>query len=595
MPKVPRSAWATLVALGVSLSLLVPMASGPESGGVADRTPLLDGSWSPPAAGFDVYAVTFNETGLPPATPWSVILNSTPEQSTTTTVVFAEPNGSFPFLVEPVPGFGALPSAGTVTVNDSAVNVSVAFNALYPVTFTESGLPSGTGWSVALNGSSNSSSSPAIGFSEPNGSYPFSVSGVAGYRAVPANGSINVTGTGATEGISFQPLAPEQFSVSFGETGLMSGTTWSVTVNGTAQTGSGSTISFSLPNGSYPFEIPNVPGYVPAPADGTLAVNGANLSEAIEFARVPSPQYVLAFKESGLPSGTPWSVELNGTGNSSTDLVNSFLVPNGTYGFVVATVSGYAAFPANGTAVVSGSNQTIPIAFRPIAVPPSTYLLSFRQLVLPPDAVWWVVLNGTNASSNSTSIGFSVPNGTYAYTIGPCGSWYPPRPLGNATVAGSAISVAVTFVYTYGITFDRPNGTAPGNSWSVTLAGRSALAIAGPAAGSVTRNSTGMSITFAEPNGTYQYYIEVTGAPNYGVAGLAYVAGNAPTIVPLPLSSSPGAGTSTSGPTIDLNEAIGIVVGVVLAIEIIGIVLVVRRGRTPPETPGEDGAGTPPP
>ncbi|MEM3489441.1 MAG: hypothetical protein QXO75_07300, partial [Nitrososphaerota archaeon] len=43
----------------------------------------------------------------------------------------------------------------------------------YSVTFTESGLPAGTSWSVTLNGVTLSSSSNSIVFSEPNGSYSY--------------------------------------------------------------------------------------------------------------------------------------------------------------------------------------------------------------------------------------------------------------------------------------------------------------------------------------------------------------------------------------------------------------------------------------
>ncbi|MGC9137644.1 MAG: S53 family peptidase, partial [Thermoplasmata archaeon] len=75
--------------------------------------------------------------------------------------------------------------------------------ATYTVTFTESGLPSGTSWSVTLAGSTKSSTTNTITFSEPNGSYSFSVGTVTGYTASPSSGTINVNGANVNQAITF--------------------------------------------------------------------------------------------------------------------------------------------------------------------------------------------------------------------------------------------------------------------------------------------------------------------------------------------------------------------------------------------------------
>ena len=64
----------------------------------------------------------------------------------------------------------------------------------YAVTFSESGLKTGTTWSVNLGGAVNSSSTTAIGFSEPNGTYSYSIGAVSGYTASPSSGSVTVSG-----------------------------------------------------------------------------------------------------------------------------------------------------------------------------------------------------------------------------------------------------------------------------------------------------------------------------------------------------------------------------------------------------------------
>ncbi len=57
----------------------------------------------------------------------------------------------------------------------------------------------------------------------------------------------------------------------------------------------------------------------------------------------------VAFRETGLPTGTNWTVICNGTQYSATSSDITILLPPGTYNFSVPEVSGYTAFPKNGT------------------------------------------------------------------------------------------------------------------------------------------------------------------------------------------------------------------------------------------------------
>ncbi|EQD43571.1 hypothetical protein B1B_13753, partial [mine drainage metagenome] len=53
------------------------------------------------------------------------------------------------------------------------------------------------------------------------------------------------------------------------------------------------------------------------------------------------PVYTVSFSETGLPGGTPWSVTLNGSTQSSTTNVIAFSESNGTYGYTIVDVSGW--------------------------------------------------------------------------------------------------------------------------------------------------------------------------------------------------------------------------------------------------------------
>ncbi|MEM0129120.1 MAG: hypothetical protein QXG65_03010 [Thermoplasmata archaeon] len=125
----------------------------------------------------------------------------------------------------------------------------------YTVTFAESGLPSGTGRTVTLNGGSQST----ISFAEPNGTYAFAVTAVTGYSASPSSGTILVNGANVTEAIV--SAKETTYSVAFHERGLPPGTPWSVTFNARSENGTGSTLTFpAIPNGSYSYAIGGVSG-----------------------------------------------------------------------------------------------------------------------------------------------------------------------------------------------------------------------------------------------------------------------------------------------------------------------------------------------
>jgi YVTN family beta-propeller protein len=150
------------------------------------------------------YSVTFTETGLTAGASWTVSVAGVPKTSTSTSISFAEPNGSYAYTVTPIAGYVGTPLSGTVPVNGFPVNVAVTFTVvLYSITFTETGLASGTLWSVALNGTPANSATANVTFSEPNGSYTFAIPSVSGYSAAPTSGWSNVSGGAVSVDIAF--------------------------------------------------------------------------------------------------------------------------------------------------------------------------------------------------------------------------------------------------------------------------------------------------------------------------------------------------------------------------------------------------------
>ena len=297
-------------------------------------------------------------------------------------------------------------SIGNFTVNGSAVavNVTFALATFYNVSFVESGLPNGTFWAVVLHGSDrggwghagegaradcgggsgwSGSNTSSINFTLPDGTYRFAVpaawtsSGLL--FANPQSGTVTVNGSSVTESITFAP--PQLYNVTFNETGLPNGTTWSAAVVGGGwgsfgfNSSANSTIGFVIGDGTYRYGVLPVwtSGgiYVATPATGNLTVNGSAVSVSVAFALVPT--YNVTFVETGLPNGTSWSAGLFGSGwghaawNSTSNGSLTLTVPDGAYHFLVAPVfnsTGYfSASPAFGNVTVNGTSVTVDVSF----------------------------------------------------------------------------------------------------------------------------------------------------------------------------------------------------------------------------------------
>ncbi|EQD44169.1 membrane protein [mine drainage metagenome] len=120
-------------------------------------------------------------------------------------------NGTYNYSIADIPGWhqGTLSYTGQVRVNGTDVSEPrlVYGRVTYTVTFTESGLPSGANWSVTLNGVPQSVTTSTMGFTEPNGTYAFTVGSVSGYAARPSSGRVIVRGNAASVAVAFSSVS----------------------------------------------------------------------------------------------------------------------------------------------------------------------------------------------------------------------------------------------------------------------------------------------------------------------------------------------------------------------------------------------------
>lgn len=282
----------------------------------------------------------------------------------TRTIVETVGVGSGPIWVVYDPGNGRV-----YVTNQLGNSVSViSAPATYAVTFTESGLPGGSNWSVTLNGSTQYASATSIGFTVPNGTYAYAVGRVANYTATPNASVVVVNGSAVPVAVTFSAVT---YPVTFQQTGLASGVTWSVAIGGQTGSSAGGPIVFRLPNGSSNYRVLPVSGYTADPTAGPVAVEGAGRTVNIAFTPSTSNEtFVVEFTETGLPNGTTWSVTIGSAAigavtRSSTGPEVVFEEGNGSYTFVVGAVVDETVSPGNGSLTVAGHGVTTEVTFAP--------------------------------------------------------------------------------------------------------------------------------------------------------------------------------------------------------------------------------------
>ena len=144
------------------------------------------------------YGITFIENGLTNGTSWSVTLNGTTESSTSDSITFQEPNGTYDFSIGNTTGYTVLLQSGVVAVNGTSVSESVIFTqTVQKGYFAGSVSPSNASIQIFINSS-------WVAYKENNGSFNISLNPgtyrvsvvAAGYATYSTNmtiTSLNVT------------------------------------------------------------------------------------------------------------------------------------------------------------------------------------------------------------------------------------------------------------------------------------------------------------------------------------------------------------------------------------------------------------------
>lgn len=440
---------------------IVDSGVGP-AGSPIDRYPL--------AAPWTVTAVTFVEQGLPPGVGWGVDFNGTRFVTTAASLAVPEVNGAYtPYAFSAVTpaGYRSLNGTGHGQLHRQSLTTYLWFTpsaSTYGVTFTETGLPADTSWSVQLGATTLTGEAPSLTASLPNGSYTFDVPGVAGYWPAPSAGTVGVIGANISVPIAFSPVV---YAVAFQASGLPASAGWVVAVGAARAVSVSSTVVFSLANGTYAFSVSGPAGYIPVPDRGVLVVSGSPISVHVAFV---GEVYPLSFLGVGLPAGVAWAVVVGGGAHTVAGAAWSIALANGSYEYTVRPPPDYLAEPASGSVTIDGGPVAVEVSFhRP------TYLVTFRASGTPPAGAWRVSVGDQVVAGWEGAASLGLPNGSYPFVIAATGYVADPAE-GTVTVSGAGVEVPVVFGPSAG------GSTSPG-PLSTGLVGIAMAALAGVAAG----------------------------------------------------------------------------------------------------------------
>lgn len=428
--------------------------------------------------------------------------------------------------------------------------------ATYNVSFIESGLPAGTLWSVSLNGATNNSSTSTITFIESDGTYAYSVQAVSGFVAQQPDGNLTVNGSNLSLSVVSSPAVPSAYYVQFFEQNLPFNELWNVTLNGSRQSSTTTSVTFSEPNGTYNFSVDASGGYTAYPSTGSVAVNGSYAGVTITFYTNTTTVCDVNFTSVNLRSGASFSLLVTNASNRSGYYfinINSgstmlVYLPAGSYEYSAGEV--VYLFPPGGSSnpVVESVTYVhylnVTASTNVSTYFPLLYNISFEETNLPLGTQWsllgsndnafgfvfesqpvlpgpnpYVVFNTTlaNAGSAQQPPNAFLPNGSYFYRGLVNSSVASATASGTFNVTGSPEFVTVDFTSTvksYTVTFEE-SGLQPGTSWNVTLDG-------------VTEASNSTNLTFNAISGTYQFSIgTVSGYYSLPFAGNITVNGTA--------------------------------------------------------------------
>lgn len=297
--------------------------------------------------------VTFSESGLPGGYVWYINLSNGQNYNTSSasaTVILAD--GSYSYSIHSQNRmWTASPHNGSFTASGSSITVTVLFVPVqYRVNFTEKNPSFHSAWYLNITGQKplSGTGQTTLTIDLGNGTYQFIAHSLnSTYQSY--RGTFTINGRNIQVNVTFTKVV---YTLSFKETGLSAGTTWSVTLNGLLKSSASSTISFAVTNGTYRYSMTSLDAY--------YITSGENGSDTV--AGQPG-QISVTFKAYAHISGTilPANATLtvNGVIQPLTSGNFNVTVEGGSI-HIVVTGKGYKTYYQNFT-ILSGQYKSFSI------------------------------------------------------------------------------------------------------------------------------------------------------------------------------------------------------------------------------------------
>jgi hypothetical protein len=417
---------------GIPANWTLSISSGSSEQGVLEY----DGATS-----ISLTPVTFIAENLPVGWTWGLFLNTGQGIFTNyPEAIFELANGSYSWTVSPPQDYSVNPSQGQFTVDGTNVTVDIDFQLVtYNVTLIALALPTGFEWwanvSESFDGVPSAlflhSDGTSLEFAAPNSTLTIAFAAQSNWTEEPHAITFNLAGGPYQYDIAFAP--PPKFTTTFTVSGLPTGSEWTLNVSGQPRLAptDNASVNLTLQNGSYSYIArTSVPGFFAA--SGVFGVDGTPHEIFVSF--LPA-LYPVAISETGLPAGSLWGLQvLHGPYLSSVDPELNWSTENGTYNYtVLAEPAGWTAGTAtHGQVTVQGVPATLVIHFTQVV-----YSVTFSMSGLPSGDSWGVSLDGAAPNATTASdLSFSLPNGTYTYSVSVPGGWGSTPSQGTIPVAG---------------------------------------------------------------------------------------------------------------------------------------------------------------
>lgn len=489
-----------------------------------------------------LHKITFTENGLTTGASWGVSIQNksgsylVSNSSVGSTISMYVPDGNFNYTIE----VGSLTTeTKPLTVSGNTILISVTLPSLFRAEFIESGLMTGSTWSVAISNSNssfileNSSSGSTINTLIPIGQFNYTLeectysSSYEPYNIKTNPYPFRETGAFLTTNVVLPHLVPVTFNIM----NLTLGYCWEISVSNASSTvnfedyGLGHSVLLYLPDGSFTFSADeftvstlNFLGIYPT----NLIYLGSvsfNVGISPETIKVNFPElFKITVEESGLNIGVKWGINIYNEAAGSYSSSNNVSVGTSLFLFLANGTYTYEGNGGNYTAL-SGTLNVTGATTRAITLTfPVAYSVVFRAPMIPPGLFWYITIERFGnpyytslESYTSNNVSALIPSGSYNYTASFLG-----KSVTHPFTISASTTINVVFPWMYNLTFIQ-SGLPSGSQWYVNFTDY----YSGPLFSS--------SYTVELFNGTYNYCAQTSIQGYAPKSGTAYILGNSKT------------------------------------------------------------------